>query len=521
MTDQSQEPSAAPASYAGSSEASHEAYDLYIVGTGIVGVRQITREVDDAFRRCREVFTVDSGFGVREHIEERCPVVTDLIPVTYRDGEPRIEAYDRMSTAVLEAALDHPPVAFAVYGHPQVYVYPTMQLTQAAEALGLRVKVLPGISALDALLIDIRLDPGFAGLQMYDATDVLLRRRPLLPDVPCILWQIGAVETVLHSTATSTPERFRRLQDYLGEFYPQEHVLQAVFTSTYPLAPSRVDSFPLQDLATRGPSVPHGASLYIPPTELRAVIDDELHAAAGNPAHLSDITTGAARPYVQPRDPITADDGVHAAGQHVIHEDFLSPEEAEGLLAYCLDREADFVESRVIQPGRSDGVVRRDHRRSSALFDLGDHRAVIEDRLRRCLPAVLAELGYEPFEPSTIEASISATNDGGFFGVHNDNAHHLLHSRRLTFVYYLFREPQAFEGGDLRIWETRFADGRYQATDRSEQVAPVRNRAVFFPSVMEHEVMEVSCPSGDFADSRFAVNGWLHDAGNGTSTSAG
>jgi 2OG-Fe(II) oxygenase superfamily/Tetrapyrrole (Corrin/Porphyrin) Methylases len=499
---------ATPASY----EASHEAYDLYIVGTGIVGVRQITREVDDAFRRCSEVLVVDSGFGVREHIQDRCPVVTDLIPVTYREGEPRIEAYDRMSTAVIEAALDHPPVAFAVYGHPHVFVYPTLQLTQAAEALGLRVKVLPGISALDALLIDVGLDPGFAGLQMYDATDLLLRRRQLLPDVPCILWQIGAVETVLHSTAASRPARFRRLQDYLSEFYPVDHELRGVFTSTYPLAPSRVDSFPLQDLAARGPSIPHGASLYIPPTELRSVLDDELHAATGNLAHLSDITIRPAGDgYRQPRDPLTDESGLHPASQHVVREDFLLPSEVEGLLAYCLDREEDFVESKVIQPGTTYGVVKRDHRRSRALFDLGDHRAVIGDRVRQCLPGVLEELGFPPFEPSNIEASLNATNDGGFFGVHNDNGHDLLHSRRLTFVYYLFREPQGFQGGDLRLFETRFTDSRYLAADRSERVAAVRNRVVFFPSLLEHEVMEVSCPSGDFADSRFAVNGWVHN----------
>jgi Rps23 Pro-64 3,4-dihydroxylase Tpa1-like proline 4-hydroxylase len=124
---------------------------------------------------------------------------------------------------------------------------------------------------------------------------------------------------------------------------------------------------------------------------------------------------------------------------------------------------------------------------------------------------VLEELGFPPFDPSHVEASLSATNDGGFFGVHNDNGHALLHSRRLTFVYYLYREPQGFQGGDLRLYETRFSDGRYLATDRSERVAAVRNRVVFFLSLLEHEVMEVSCPSGDFIDSRFAVNGWVHD----------
>src|SRR5206468_3187411 len=79
---------------------------------------------------------------------------------------------------------------------------------------------LPGVSALDALLADLRLDPVVHGLQMYEATDVLLRRRPLQSDVPAVLWQIGPIETCLHSQAVSLPGRFARLVAHLRHFYP-------------------------------------------------------------------------------------------------------------------------------------------------------------------------------------------------------------------------------------------------------------------------------------------------------------
>jgi hypothetical protein len=266
------------------------AFDIYICGLGTVGVRQITREVEDALRRCREVLLVDPGFGVRDHIDQLCSQVTDLVPTSYRELAPRISAYDRIATAVLDAALDHAPVAFAVYGHPQVYVYPTMQIRRAAALLDLRVQVLPGISTLDALMIDVGLDPGVSGLQMYEATDILLRDRPLQPDVPLILWQVGAVETFLHSTAASVPARFERLQQHLLRFYPVEHVAHSVFTSTFPLAPSVVDSFPLGELATRFPAGAPGATLYIPPTELRQIVDPDLFAQAESAEHLHEIT---------------------------------------------------------------------------------------------------------------------------------------------------------------------------------------------------------------------------------------
>jgi SM-20-related protein len=39
---------------------------------------------------------------------------------------------------------------------------------------------------------------------------------------------------------------------------------------------------------------------------------------------------------------------------------------------------------------------------------------------------------------------------------------------------------------------------------------PGQNFVVFFPAAAIHEVSVVQCPSRDFADSRFALNGWIH-----------
>ena len=181
-------------------------FDISIVGLGITVVRQHTREVEATIRRAKEVLHVGSvGAGTHEYLQTLCPRVTDLNATAYKPSRKRLEIWDRISAAVLQAALDHPPVVFAVHGHPMVYVYPSQQILRAAEALGLRTTVMPGISAFDTLCADLRLDPGMQGLQMYEATELLLRRRPLQPDVPCFLWQIGAVESTLHSEATSLP----------------------------------------------------------------------------------------------------------------------------------------------------------------------------------------------------------------------------------------------------------------------------------------------------------------------------
>ena len=142
-----------------------------------------------------------------------------------------MSAYEHMAARVVEAALDHPPVTFAIHGHPLVAAHPPFLVLELAKALELAVEVLPGISAIDTILADLRLDPVVHGVQMYEATDLLLRRRPLQPDVPAIIWQIGPLETALHSDRVSKPERFTRFVGHLRQFYPARHEVVAIYCS--------------------------------------------------------------------------------------------------------------------------------------------------------------------------------------------------------------------------------------------------------------------------------------------------
>jgi precorrin-3B methylase len=80
-----------------------------------------------------------------------------------------------MAAEVVSAALSTPPVCLAAYGHPWVYCYPTTLIHYAAPLLHLHVEVFPGISSFDTLLVDLGTDIAFDGMQMYEASDLLLR----------------------------------------------------------------------------------------------------------------------------------------------------------------------------------------------------------------------------------------------------------------------------------------------------------------------------------------------------------
>jgi hypothetical protein len=102
------------------------------------------------------------------------------------------------------------------------------------------------------------------------------------------------VETGLFTTRRSVPERFRRLQAHLLEFYPPEHVLTSVRSSTFPLFPPDIEPFPLSDLPERLAASGATGTLFIPPVSLTPFADTELAEAVNDITHLRQVTQGQA-----------------------------------------------------------------------------------------------------------------------------------------------------------------------------------------------------------------------------------
>jgi SM-20-related protein len=192
-----------------------------------------------------------------------------------------------------------------------------------------------------------------------------------------------------------------------------------------------------------------------------------------------------------------------------VFDEFLVAEEWHKLLHYTAERGPDFDSTRVVG---ADGLhqIDRSYRRSRVLFDLGEFRDLFRDRVFTFLPQVLDALEYPSFPVSDFEIQLTATNNGEFFRRHNDNGIHSLNTRIITFVYFFYREPRPFTGGELCLFDTNLDDGEYKAPGPYFAYQPEQNQIVFFISEYLHEVMPVQCVSSDFMDSRFTVNGWLH-----------
>ena len=194
----------------------------------------------------------------------------------------------------------------------------------------------------------------------------------------------------------------------------------------------------------------------------------------------------------------------------VILDEFLAPAQLRELVDYTLAHEAEFQVSEVISPGVTKGVVDFEHRRSRVLMELGRFRKAIEEKLQSSLPNTLPKLEFQPFPISQVEMQITASNHGDYFRWHNDNAHDEIASRQVTFVYFFHREPKQFQGGELRLYDSQLAQGTYVPMETYRTIVPQQNQAVIFLSSLAHEITPIQCPSQQFTDSRFTVNGWLH-----------
>lgn len=269
--------------------------DIRIVGLGMRSVDQLTREARRAIQGCTTLYVVDSSPGIQSYFTALGLEVVDLSR-HYAEGKDRLQTYLEMSKEVISGAINKGPVSFGLYGHPTVFAYPPFVIKAVAESFGLTVGVVPGVSALDCMLAELMIDPATDGMQMFEATDIVIRKRTLLVDVHTLIWQIGALETGLYSKNPSTPGRFDRFLDHIAGFFPVHHPVSAIFVSDNPLIPSIIYRFKLKDLPEYGDRLHGGFTLHIPPLLTAPVRDYEALDLLKSREHLEAITVREASP---------------------------------------------------------------------------------------------------------------------------------------------------------------------------------------------------------------------------------
>lgn len=194
--------------------------------------------------------------------------------------------------------------------------------------------------------------------------------------------------------------------------------------------------------------------------------------------------------------------------RHYRIENFLTRPERAFLLDFVQAQESAFVTSTIYPRDESLGREDRDSRRSRTLFEVDEVWPAFKSRLMPLLPHIRKEVDVGWFEVDDVERQLTVHGDGDFFSKHSDSGTES-DRRAITFVYYFNCEPKAFEGGELRIYDSADRDGLVDAADSFTTIEPVDNSIVFFPSHFQHEVCPVRSLAPGLEGSRFTVNGWF------------
>ena len=186
-------------------------------------------------------------------------------------------------------------------------------------------------------------------------------------------------------------------------------------------------------------------------------------------------------------------------------ENFLTQAENQKIIESVIKLEAYFEKSTT-----SLGSNDPDFRISNVLHLAPISKDRISSRIRLVLPQVLAKLGHQEFPITRIEAQVTAHNHGHYYQTHNDNGTPNVAKREITYVYYFYQQPQQFSGGELVLYDEKIDNNYLKPANSFKKIAPKNNSIIFFLSRYWHEVLPVNCPSKNFADGRFTINGWLH-----------
>ena len=251
-----------------------------MIGSGIEAAG-FTAADEMLIRDADEVFFCVADPATSVWIKARRPDAYDLY-VLYDDSKLRYLTYMQMTEAMLHYVRQGRRVVAIFYGHPGIFVLSTHRAVIIARREGHRAVMRAAVSALDALCADLGVDPSQPGLQTFEATDMLVRRRCIDPCMHLVVWQVGLIGELGYRRQGYLNSGFSILLDYLEEVYGSGHTVVNYVASRYPGIEPLADTRPLA--AFRDPDVQAKvtgiSTFYLPPKEA-APADEEMLTRLG------------------------------------------------------------------------------------------------------------------------------------------------------------------------------------------------------------------------------------------------
>ncbi len=241
---------------------------LTILGTGIetigiaIGDKSLIEQADKVLYCVADPVTVT-------WLNQLRPDALDLY-VLYGEDKARYVTYMQMTEAQLYWVRKGLNVVCLFYGHPGIFVLSTHRAIMIARREGYRAIMKAGVSALDTLCADLGVDPCNPGLQTYEATEALIRRRTIDTTANVVLWQVGLIGEGGFRRLGFLNNNFSYFVNWLQEIYGEDFEITHYIGSRYPTIEPIIEVYKLNELhAPVVQSRINGLStFYIPPKDV-------------------------------------------------------------------------------------------------------------------------------------------------------------------------------------------------------------------------------------------------------------
>ena len=253
---------------------------LVVIGSGIKAVSHFTLEAQAHIQQADIVLYAAADPVTDMWIEKQNKNAFDLYQY-YADDKVRILTYVQMIERIMTEVRAGKYVCALFYGHPGVFVTPSHNAIEIARQEGYHAVMLPAVSAEDCLYADLGVDPSVPGMQIYEATDFLLRRRTIDTTANFILWQVGCIGDLGFKFGGYDNDKFDVLIDYLEEIYGPDHLAINYVANMFSGEPT-IDRFTIGDY--RNPEIKakvSGISTFFIPAKTAAQSDASMQAKLG------------------------------------------------------------------------------------------------------------------------------------------------------------------------------------------------------------------------------------------------
>lgn len=203
-------------------------------------------------------------------IKQKRPDALDMY-VLYDENKVRYTTYMQMSEAQLYYVRQGMRVVVIFYGHPGIFVLSTHRAIKIAKREGHKATMKASVSALDTLCADLGVDPCQPGMQTYEASDCLIRRRHIDTHLHVVLWQVGLIGELGFRRHGYLNSNFSYFIEWLQSIYGEEYEITHYIGSRYPTISPIIETYHLSELHLPDvqTKITGLSTFYIPPRDVQ------------------------------------------------------------------------------------------------------------------------------------------------------------------------------------------------------------------------------------------------------------